>query len=42
MLHWPFDDPADATGDDEQKIEFFRRVREEIDAKIRSYLDALT
>ncbi len=42
MLHWPFDDPADATGDDEQKIEFFRRVRDEIDAKIRSYLDALT
>jgi arsenate reductase len=37
-LHWPFDDPADATGEDEEKMEFFRRVRGEIDQKIREYL----
>jgi arsenate reductase len=39
QLHWPFDDPADATGDDEQRMESFRRVRGEIDAKIRTYLN---
>ena len=29
-LHWPFDDPADATGTDDQKRDVFRRVRDEI------------
>ena len=33
-LHWPFDDPADATGTDDQKRAVFRRVREEIRAAI--------
>jgi arsenate reductase len=37
-LHWPFDDPADATGSDDKKMEFFCRVRGEIDDKIREYL----
>lgn len=37
-LHWPFDDPADATGSDEEKMVVFRRVRDEISAKIKSYL----
>ena len=37
-LHWPFDDPADATGTDEEKMLMFRRVRDEIKAKIESYL----
>lgn len=38
-LHWPFDDPADAEGTDEQKMVVFRRVRDEIRDRIRSYLD---
>ena len=38
-LHWPFDDPAHAMGSDEQRIEVFRRVRDEIKAKINSYLN---
>ena len=38
VLHWPFDDPADATGSEEQKMEVFRRVRDEISNKIRAYL----
>ena len=29
-LHWPFDDPADATGTNDQKRDVFRRVRDEI------------
>jgi arsenate reductase (thioredoxin) len=39
--HWPFDDPADATGSDEDKMLVFRRVRNEIRLKIESYLDRL-
>ena len=38
-LHWPFDDPADATGTDEEKMIVFRRVRDEIKFKIQSYLN---
>lgn len=37
-LHWPFDDPADAQGTDEEKMPTFRRVRDEIKAKIGGYL----
>ncbi|HUG19682.1 MAG TPA: arsenate reductase ArsC [Planctomycetaceae bacterium] len=37
-LHWPFDDPAHATGTDEEKMAVFRRVRDEIRSKIRDYL----
>ncbi|MEM7698876.1 MAG: arsenate reductase ArsC [Verrucomicrobiota bacterium] len=28
--HWPFDDPADATGSEEEQLAVFRRVRDEI------------
>ncbi|HAW30315.1 MAG TPA: low molecular weight phosphatase family protein [Planctomycetaceae bacterium] len=38
-LHWPFDDPADATGSDEEKMKIFRRVRDEIKTKIQNYLN---
>ncbi|KAA0139774.1 arsenate reductase ArsC [Gimesia chilikensis] len=37
-LHWPFDDPADATGTDEEKMKTFRRVRDEIKIKIQAFL----
>jgi len=37
-LHWPFDDPADATGSDDEKMVMFRRVRDEIKTKISEYL----
>ena len=36
-LHWPFDDPADATGADEQIRVEFRRVRDEIQTAIERY-----
>jgi arsenate reductase len=36
--HWPFDDPADATGSDEERLQVFRRVRDEIGARIRSWV----
>ena len=36
--HWPFDDPAHATGTDDEKMTEFRRVRDEIKSRIKSGL----
>lgn len=36
--HWPFDDPALAKGNEEQVLEEFRRVRDEIRRKIEREL----
>lgn len=38
-LHWPFDDPADATGSEDEQLVVFRRVRDEIKTKINNYLN---
>ena len=35
--HWPFEDPAQAEGNDEEKRAIFRRVRDEIREKFESY-----
>ena len=35
---WPFDDPAAAAGTNEQKLAEFRRVRDQIDARIQNWL----
>jgi arsenate reductase len=35
--HWGFDDPAEATGTDEEVLAAFRRVREEIRAVFGAY-----
>lgn len=35
--HWPFDDPAHATGTDEEKLAVFRRVRNEIRRVFTAY-----
>ena len=37
--HWPFDDPAHATGSDEKVLTEFRRVRDEIAKVFRAYAD---
>lgn len=37
-LHWPFFDPAEATGSDEEKMEVFRKVRDEIRSRIAHFL----
>jgi arsenate reductase len=39
LLHWPFDDPADAVGSDAEKMKLFRRVREEIEERISFILE---
>ena len=35
---WQFDDPATASGTDEQRLAVFRRVRDEIGANVRDFL----
>jgi arsenate reductase len=36
-IHWSFDDPAAAVGDDEARLSVFRRVRDEIRARLREF-----
>ena len=38
QLHWSFDDPAAATGTQDERLAVFRRVRDEIGARIRAEL----
>jgi arsenate reductase len=37
-LFWPFDDPAAATATEAEKLEAFRRARDQIDQKIQLWL----
>lgn len=37
-LHWPFEDPAAASGSDEEKLAKFRAVRDQIEARIQAWL----
>lgn len=39
-LHWSFDDPASAMGSEEERLEVFRRVRDEIILRIREFVSA--
>jgi arsenate reductase len=40
-IHWPFDDPAAFEGSDEEKLAFFRSVRDQIQARIKQWLAEL-
>lgn len=40
VLSWPFDDPAACTGSNEERLDAFRRVRDEIRARISAWLAA--
>jgi arsenate reductase (thioredoxin) len=37
-LHWSFDDPAEASADQEKQIRTFRRVRDEILGRLRLFV----
>ncbi len=37
-LFWPIEDPAAAAGSHEQRLEVFRRVRDQIEQRIKSWL----
>jgi len=41
-LHWPFDDPAEAAGSDEEQMAVFRRVRDEIAGQIQRFIRSAT
>lgn len=36
-IHWSFDDPAEATGSEDQVAAVFRRVRDEIARRLRTF-----
>ena len=37
-LHWPFEDPAAFEGNEEEKLAFFRSIRDQIQAKVQHWL----
>ena len=37
QMHWSFEDPAAATGTEEERLKVFRRVRDEIGAQVREF-----
>jgi arsenate reductase len=39
-IHWSFDDPAAAAGDETARLAVFRRVRDEIRGRLRSFITA--
>ncbi len=39
-IHWSFDDPAAAGGDEAERLAVFRRVRDEIRARLREFISA--
>jgi arsenate reductase len=38
---WDLEDPAAATGTDEERLQKFRQIRDEIDQRIRRWIDSL-
>ena len=38
QLHWPFEDPAAATGTVEERLAVFRKVRDKLKTKIEEFL----
>ena len=41
-LHWPFEDPAAFEGTDEGRLEKFRQVRDQIEAKVTAWLEEVS
>ncbi len=40
-LHWPLDNPAEATGSAEERLAVFRRVRDEIRARLEAFVSEI-
>ena len=40
-LHWEFEDPAAFDGSEEEKLEKFRQIRDQVDQKIQDWLEEL-
>ena len=41
-IHWSFDDPAEAQGDEHARLAVFRRVRDEILDRLQRFVDSQT
>ena len=41
-IHWSFEDPSAATGSNEQRLRAFRSVRDAIQQRLRTFLNART
>jgi arsenate reductase len=41
-LHWSFEDPSRATGSEEERLEVFRRVRDQIERRLGDWLKTMT
>lgn len=37
-LHWSFEDPSRASGTEEDRLQAFRRIRDEIESRIRTWI----
>src|SRR5688572_2363565 len=37
-IHWSFEDPSKAAGSEEARLAVFRRIRDEIDARLKGWL----
>ncbi|MCM2314376.1 MAG: arsenate reductase ArsC [Thermoanaerobaculia bacterium] len=37
-LHWSFEDPSAAKGSDEERLDAFRRIRDQIRARLRAFV----
>lgn len=37
-IHWSFEDPAAAQGNDEERLAVFRRIRDEIHQKVKEFV----
>jgi len=41
-IHWSFDDPAAATGDEGTRLVVFRRVRDEIKVRLKEFMNSVS
>ncbi len=41
-LLWPFDDPAEAQGRREEKLQTFRRVRDQLERQVKSWVEEVS
>ena len=41
-IHWSFEDPAAAKGDDNEVLAVFRRVRDEIEGRLREFINKVS
>lgn len=40
-IHWEFEDPAAFEGSEEEKLEKFRQIRDQVDQKIQKWLEEI-